>query len=61
MLHLLLPRAMLHRAPELGAVMQANTARLSTPYDVHATLLHLLRMHNSLAPPQAPQGMLACT
>ena len=41
---------MLQRVPDINAFLLANTLKLTTPYDVHASLLHLLHIHNSLVP-----------
>ena len=50
-IHLLLPRAMLRRAPDVAANVAGNTLKLTTPFDVHATLLQLLDLHRSITPP----------
>ena len=57
-IHLLLPRAMLRRAPDVAANLAGNTLKLTTPFDVHATLLHLLELHGSISPqlPSTPAG-----
>ena len=49
-LQVLVPHSMLKRVPDINAFLLANTLKLTTPYDVHASLLHLLQMHNSLVP-----------
>ena len=45
-MHILVPNSMLKRSPEMAAFLRANTLKLTTPYDIHATLLHLLHLHN---------------
>jgi len=47
----LLPRSLLAHQPQLEATLCANTQRLISPFDLHATLLHFL---SHPKPPRVP-------
>jgi Protein of unknown function (DUF229) len=48
MLTYLLPKTLTKRFPKLAENMRANSKRLATPFDLHATLRHAMRLYSTI-------------
>ena len=52
----LFPRAVLDRHPSIARALSTNQHRLISPFDVHATLRHILEFPRPQPPPPAWEG-----
>ena len=53
----LFPRSILHRHPSLARALTINQHRLISPFDVHATLRHILHYPRPQPPPPVWEGL----